>query len=275
MSGTPDLSTGVHVIVGDSAGGTLQLSFPTHRIERVVDNFSVGPLRAEADEQAALRQTYWERMESEIGADPDAPPPRPFNTDADMVERVRADMRDGRPLVLWVGRWAFERVACAWLIDRLLRDAPKAVAYLVDSKTCLSLLPPSALNSLAESARPLVGDARASALSAWGALHDAPIPAFRWHSAQAGDLSTMPDRQWRTVLGAALHGDDGAVIDARILAQVTDEWTRAAVVVGHVLADCPIGDRILHWRVVRLCRSGHLEYEGELHALRHFRLRRE
>ncbi|MFK8004320.1 MAG: DUF3658 domain-containing protein [Polyangiales bacterium] len=273
MSAKPDLSTCVHVIVGDSAGGTLRLAFPEFRIERVADNFSVGPLHANAQEQAALRQEYWEAMERDLGVDPARPPALRFDADAAMLERVRAEMGDGRPLVLWLGGWAFERIAGAYLIEQLLGDTPDAPAFLVESETCLSLLPPDALRSLADDVRPL-GVAQGSARAAWSELHSTTIPAYRWHMEPPGLLFQMPKLPWRTVLGTELHGDEGAVLDARILEQVSEEWKRAAVVVGHVLADCPLGDRIVHWRIAKLCQSGQLEYEGELHALRHFSLRR-
>lgn len=274
MSGKPDLAACVHVVVGDSAGGTLRLAFPEYRIERVVDDFSVGPLHPLAEEQADLRREYWKEMERELGVDAEGPASLLFDGGAAMVERVRAELRAGRPLVLWIGVWAFERLASAWLMEQLLGDAPEAVAYIVESETCLSLLPPDALSSLAENLRLLTGEARRASLAEWAAIHDSPIPAYRWHMEPPGLLFQMPDKPWRTVLGAELHGDDGAVLDARILEQVSGEWKRAAVVVGHVLADCPLGDRIVHWRIAKLCRSGQLEYEGELHALRDFSLRR-
>ncbi|MEM6956906.1 MAG: DUF3658 domain-containing protein [Myxococcota bacterium] len=266
------MSDAVHVIVTEAAAGSLRLARPDWQVECLVDDLSVGPLvRSEFVEH---RRSFRAAVDADIGQSDSAPG---AHEDAATLERLRLHVASGRHLLFWIGGWARERLSFAWLFARLLEEAPGAKVSWIRDEHALALHPRETLAAMASRATICQGQERAAACEVRSNVMKAgDVPLFRWHSPVKGEhFNTMPARPWRNVLGAQLHGDGGEEVDERLLQAAEPEWTRAALVVGRVMGHgCPLGDRFLHWRLARLCRSGRLEYEGSLGALRDFRVKR-
>lgn len=250
-----------HLFFGESAAGSYRSVSPTANVYALRDNLTVGPLPEHGWERN--RAAFWRSiLESE-----EAPP-----SDSATLKTFVAN---SGTLVLWIGAWAIERLGMMFAISHL-RDLgiSRERLKVVDLRTtACALLPPKELAANLSHAKEMP--------SAWWdspRLWDLSAPPYRWHAASVPSLPTefneLPTEPvFAHALDVALCGDHGEALDAFLRNAATADWSRAARIVGNVLARAPFGDRIVHARLRKLCRKAKLEARGDLAALRSFEVR--
>lgn len=263
-----ELNSATHVVIGEATGGSLKLGNPAWQVVPLVDDWTIGPILLDQSTSDDARSLFWNVLYEKIAATYMGP----------LDDAARADLLHGKPVVLWVGQWARERLGVLWLVDRLCRQGGEQVFILVDApELMLSVLKPSQLRELESRARHVDDEWVQAALASWKSICKSEVPDVRWHRPAKPDelFNTMPcTKLWQRTLGAELFGDDGGELERRLLLQTGDEYRKAVHIVGTTMADAPIGDAWLHARLINLCERGLLMAEGALTPLRELRVRR-
>ncbi|MBI2392162.1 MAG: DUF1835 domain-containing protein [Deltaproteobacteria bacterium] len=238
----------IHLVSGESAGGVVRetLRKLKRREELVVirDALNVGPL-ADVDAGGAARIEWWNRVYSK------QLPPRETRKLDESAAFHRLAATD-TSVVVWHGPHPSERLvllrACWYL-----RDAPERT-FEVESPPLQSRNLPPFYGSIAIASR----DTAERLWEHRRHVADVDARAAEWQRVRA-----TPGDWFRVLEGERLVDVPVTSLDSELVNACSAEWTSPSRVIGTVLVDHPIGDRVLAWRVRELLRAGLIEGRGE------------
>jgi hypothetical protein len=234
-----------HVVVGGSAEATLRKALasvaPIDVVVGFRDPLDVGPVW-DIDAGGEARAAFWE----EVGLNAQWPVERRAEATAwAALKAARA------PIVVWHGPHPTEYLLTLRVAAHLADDGTEL--HEVVRRRSTQRLPAffGAVNLATVSELAALIDARVAML-------DAPARATRWHSLCESTSAYFRDLTPDGVveLGADAHDD-------RILSACTEEWTSTARVLGTIMAELPVGDLVLAWRVRTLVARGRLAGRGQ------------
>jgi len=238
----------VHVVSGESAGGVVWETMRKlkHRDEIVVlrDALNVGPL-IDIDNDAAARIEWWNRIYSK------RLPPR----EARKLDETAALCRlaaDDATVVVWHGPHPCERLlflrACWYM-----RHEPQRLREVV--------FPPLRSRNLPPFYGAVAIAGADAALRLWDELRAVADVAER--AAEWERTRSVPGDAFRVLVDERIVTLPVTSLDSELVSVCTTKWTSPVRVIGTVLADHPIGDRVLAWRIRELVRNGAIEGCGD------------
>lgn len=260
----------LHVVFGESAGGTLRLALrQAGREDEVIsfnDNLSFGPISPPVPAARAA----WARSELYF-------PAKATAALDEQLTRFWPTVRSAQKHVVWFSRRS-AREFCGFL--ELVLQMGRRSYQVVDltgveipcqtyggaaaSRPTLNLaeLSPDEVreNALWDRAVPLSAEERQRYRRAWQSLRYANAP-------------------FRVVEGDSVISASIGIYDDMLLSCMTADWRRAALIIGEAMARnscdprCQAGDLVLFGRLRKLVGAGKLEARGDLAAPRHCEMR--
>ncbi|MBK6697226.1 MAG: DUF1835 domain-containing protein [Myxococcales bacterium] len=238
----------LHIAASTMAGGHVRKALgELGRDDEVVDlrdGLQVGPL-ADVDHGAKQRDAWWQMLSAGVPAWQTFAAETSLD-DSALWARLRADPR---PVVVWHGPHPGEHLVMLRTCFHLRAHPRRAFEVHLGGGGPRRALP-SFYRSVALSGGEVMG--------AWQhrrRIHDVHARARRWQRIVAHPGCLRDLRQGRIVpLAVDVH-------DASLRAACVD-WTGSTHVLGLVLADLPVGDLFLIWRVRRLLEAGLLAGRG-------------
>ncbi|WP_426450905.1 DUF1835 domain-containing protein [Paenibacillus sp. S-38] len=276
----------VHIALGDSAGGSLKLTFRApageeteHRVLVLRDAlpFSVGPLWKLEEQEGREERRQWCMLHINLD-DGDEYLFRGEERFREMKDRLEA-IPEGLPVTIWVGFDAHEQAGLRFALH-LLRGKENPVSVMDTSAAYAALyhsdprngrrtgeINPEEIGRIWEAqtcSRRLSPQERQRLESEWLELSGRKTALRIW---QDGRITEVREDYYDSVLTAAvehIHRDRG-----------NQEWIRSARVVGEVIGhlEQDIGDAYVEYRLRHLIYQGVLEIHGVPRGMRYYDVR--
>ena len=234
----------MHVVSGGGAETTLRTALasvaPMDAVVGLRDPLNVGPLW-DIDAAGAARWAFWDEIHS----------PAHHTIDGGGDAAAWAALRSARcPIVIWHGPHPAEYLLSLRVAARLAGDG--ATLHEV-------VRPPSTrrLPAFFDAVGLANVDELTALVGARVPILDVPARAARWQALCKSTTSFFRDL---TPHGIVELGADA--YDDRIAAACTRTWRTSPRVVGEILAELPVGDLVLAWRLRALVTRGVLEGRG-------------
>lgn len=254
----------IHVVYGDSAGGTLRHALAqAGRSDQIVvlrDDLAIGPL-AGIDDDAQARARFWQRVAPHGDIDFALEMQRVL----DKLHMLQGEVAD---VVIWHGPCAADQLLLRRVVSHMRQtphrihevamDVRELVGTVTNALASVAMYPPERLSPHCFGMTP-VASARISQL------------CDEWQQCVEANAEM---RQWKN---DALVSAPYRMADEVILQRTPPEWTRASRVVGDVL--CAIdgvlaSDGFIFWRCLELVDAGELALQGHAALMRSCELRR-
>jgi hypothetical protein len=231
-----EIPRAVHIICGDSAGGSLKQAGARPLIV-VPDELSVGPSHRDPAKHRRARHTFWREMYERVGLSKYAPDLLGAVLDAPALTRVLRDAGRERVMLWATGEWR-GLLFLAWALDALRRANvnPTRVHHAGDLRAAWTLrcLNPESMRWVARRAQPLRAAARQAELKLWDAFTaEQPSALEAMRRAPPLALPTLPKAMssFAALLPRSARGGTSrlrlSAVDESILGSLSrDAWRR-------------------------------------------------
>ncbi len=242
----------IHVVYGDSAGGTLRHALAkAGRSDQIVvlrDDLAIGPL-AGIDDHVQSRVRFWKRIAPHGDID--------FALEMQRVlDKLQMLQREVADVVIWHGPCASDQLLLRRVVAHLrgtphrihevAMDVRELVGTVSNELASVAMYPPERLSAQC--------------------FHTTPMAPMRIRQlSDEWQQSVEANAEMRLWKNHALVSAAYCLADAVILQHATSDWVRASRVVGDVMGAIEgmlASDGFIFWRCLELAEAGELALRG-------------